>query len=338
MSANNFKVVRLNSNTYPLIADEENELKKVGAYMVCIEGSSSAEIIETAKDCDALLVISAKVRAEVINKLSKCRIIARYGIGVDNIDVDTATIKGIIVTNVPDFCENEMGEHTMALLLGVARKIVVMDKITRNCKWSVRIKEHMRRIYGQSLGLIGFGSAARAVAIRAINFGLKIYSSDPFIDESEMKKYNVEKAALDFIIKNCDFISLHIPLNPNTYHLIGECELKSMKKSAILINTSRGAIVDEDKLVLALKEGWISGAGIDVFEKINAFDESEKKIDNPLFHLENVILSPHSSACSIESLIEVKQKAIKSVVDVLSGKWPKNCVNPTVSPGFLVSK
>jgi len=333
-----FMAVRLNSNTYPVISDEDNELKKIGANMVRIEGSSSEEIIKFAKNCDALLVVSSKIRANVINKLEKCRIISRYGIGTDNIDVDIATKRGIVVTNVPDYCFNEMAEHTMALILGVARKIVKMNENTKNCKWSSRVKGHLKRISGRKLGLIGFGKAARNVAIRAISFGLKIYAYDPYVDEQIMRKHQVEPVSFEFIIKNCDLISLHIPLNSKTQHLIGESELRSMKKSASLINTSRGAVVDEDMLVKALKEGWIEAAGIDVFEKINVFDENEEKVDRDLFHLDNVILSPHCAACSDESLIEVKQKAIKGVVDVLAGRWSKNCVNPDVNTRYPLVK
>ncbi|MHB8279344.1 MAG: Rossmann-fold NAD(P)-binding domain-containing protein, partial [Candidatus Humimicrobiaceae bacterium] len=131
----NFIIVRLNSDTYPVLPIETEEFNKIGAKMICIEGSSSEEIIKVAGDCDALSVVSSKIKGDIINQLNKCRIIARSGIGVDNIDIDVATEKGIVVTNVPDFCNNEMAEHTMALILGVARKIVKMDKNTRNCKW-----------------------------------------------------------------------------------------------------------------------------------------------------------------------------------------------------------
>ena len=203
MAGNNFIAVRLNSNTYPVIPDEEKKLKKIGAKIICIEGSSPDKIIKTAKNCDTLLVVSSKIRAEVINQLNKCRIIARYGTGIDNIDVNAATERGIIVTNVPDFSNNEMAEHTMALILGVARKIVVMDKNTKNCKWSSRVKEHLRRMNGKSLGLIGFGSVARGVALRAMPFGLRIYAYDPYVDASEIKKYKVEPASFDCIIKSC---------------------------------------------------------------------------------------------------------------------------------------
>lgn len=338
MNKDSLIVVRLNAYTYPTIPYEENNLKKIGAEMICIEGSNMEEIINTAKYCDAIIVVSAKIRSEIINQLKKCRIIARQGTGVDNIDINAATKKGIVVTNVPDFSSNEMAEHTMALILGVARKIVIMDRNTRNCKWTSRVSAHLQRINGQSLGLVGFGSSARSVALRAIPFGLKVYAYDPHIDEEVIKEYKVKPATFEFILKECDFISLHLPLNSKTFHLIGEHELRLMKKSAILINTSRGAIIDEDKLVKALEEGWIKGAGIDVFEKINAFDATEKQIESPLFNLENIILSPHCAACSDESLVEVKQKAVKEVVNVLTGKWPENCVNSNVVPIYPLIK
>lgn len=337
MLNNKFVVVRLNSRTYPPIPEEGEELEKIGAKVVYIEGSSPEEILSVARTCDALAVVSSKVRKEVIEKLEKCRVIARYGIGVDNIDVDVATEKGIIVTNVPDYCFNEMAEHTMALILGVTRKVVEMDRNTRNCKWSSRVSGHLKRLSGQKLGLIGFGSSARGVAVRSIPFGLKIYAYDPYVNEEVIKEYKVKPATFEFIIKNCDIISLHVPLSPETHHLIGENELRSMKKNAVLINTSRGAVVDEDVLVRALEEGWIRYAGLDVFEKINVFDESEEKVDHPLFHLDNVILSPHCAACSDESLVEQKQKAVREIVAVLTGKWPKNCVNPSVIPRFPLS-
>jgi D-3-phosphoglycerate dehydrogenase len=334
LAKSTFKVVRLNAHSYPVFQFEKDELAKIGAELICIEGSTPNEIIEVARDADALFVVAAKVRKEVIEQLYKCRVIARVGTGVDNIDVDVATEKGILVTNVPDFCLSEMADHTMALLLGVARKIVIMDRRTRNCEWSSRINEHLKRVDGKSLGLVGFGRIARAVALRAKPFGLKIFAFDPYVKKADFDEYSVEPVTLQFIVANCDFISLHVPLNRETYHMIGEKELRTMKPSTILINSSRGAIVDEQVLIKALSEGWIAGAGIDVFEKINVFDESEKKVYSPLFSLENVILSPHAGGCSDESLVEVKQKALREVISVLSRKWPQNCVNPTVVPRY----
>jgi len=332
LKSNKFKAVRLNVNSYPVLPFEKDELAKVGAELVCIEGSSSNEIVTVAYDADALFVVSAKVRKEVIDKLQKCRIIARMGTGIDNIDVDSATSMGIIVTNVPDFCISEMADHAMALLLSVARKIVILDKRTRNCEWEARVREHLKRINGKSLGLIGFGHIAREVALRAKPFGLSVFAYDPYVVKKVFNEYGVKEESLTYIIENCDFISLHIPLTKETHHLIGEKEFRSMKRSAVLINTARGAVVDEDALIRALSEGWVAGAGIDVYEKINVFDESEKKVDSPLFVLENVVLTPHAGGCSDEALEEVKKKAVNEVIRVLSGKWPKNCVNPTVIP------
>jgi D-3-phosphoglycerate dehydrogenase len=190
----------------------------------------------------------------------------------------------------------------------------------------------LKRINGKSLGLIGFGHIAREVALRAKPFGLSVFAYDPYVVKKVFNEYGVKEESLTYIIENCDFISLHIPLTKETHHLIGEKEFRSMKRSAVLINTARGAVVDEDALIRALSEGWVAGAGIDVYEKINVFDESEKKVDSPLFVLENVVLTPHAGGCSDEALEEVKKKAVNEVIRVLSGKWPKNCVNPTVIP------
>jgi D-3-phosphoglycerate dehydrogenase len=245
---------------------------------------------------------------------------------------------GIIVTNVPDFCISEMADHTMALILSIARKIVILDKRTRNCEWGARVRENLKRINGKSLGLIGFGHIAREVALRAKPFGLTVFAYDPYISREIFKECGVKKESLNYIIENCDFISLHIPLSKETYHIIGEKELRSMKRSAVLINTARGAVVDEDALMQALSEGWIAAAGIDVYEKIYVFDESEKKVDSLLFELENVVLTPHAGGCSDEALEEVKEKAVNEVIRVLTGKWPKNCVNPTVIPRFPLTK
>jgi len=330
-----YKVLRLNSRLFPLISQEIKELDKIGIDLIKIDGD---EILPEFVDADALMVVSAKVKGNTIKKLSKCRLIARIGIGTDKIDVDAATANGIIVTNVPDFCRSELADHTMALLLAVARKLIQLDKATRLSDWSIRDKASVKRIAGKKLGLIGFGRLARAFAHRAKAFELKIYAYDPYVEAKEMQKFGVIKVnSLEDIIKDCEFISLHLPLNSETFHIIGEKQLRMMKSSAILINTARGAVVDEDALIKALSEGWISGAGIDVFEKLNPFEEVPTKQYSPLFSLENVVLTPHVAALSDEALVEVKIKAAQEVVRVLSGKWPKNCVNPDVIPRFSLS-
>jgi len=331
-----YKVVRLNCKIFPVIPEEIDILKKIGANLIQIQGD---EIPHEFIDTDALMVVSAKVKGEIIKQLSKCRLIARIGIGTDKIDVAEATTNGILVTNVPGFCESELADHTIALLLSAARKIIQLDKHTRASNFNIRNEVTMRRIAGKKLGLVGFGVLAKAVAHRAKAFDLEIFAYDPYVEAHEMKKFGVIKiGSLEDILKDCDFISLHLPLTDKTFHLIGENQLRMMKPTAILINTARGAIIDEDALVKALSEHWIEAAGIDVFEKLDPFEEVPMKQFSPLFLLENVILTPHAAANSEEALIEVKVRAAQEVVRVLSGKWPENCVNPNVIPRYPLSR
>ena len=331
-----YKVVRLNCKIFPVIPEEIDILQKVGADLIQIQGD---EIPPEFMDTDVLMVVSAKVKGEVIKQLSKCRLIARIGIGTDKIDVAEATANGILVTNVPGFCESELADHTMALLLSAARKIIQLDKHIRASNFNIRNEVTIRRIAGKKLGLVGFGVLAKAVAHRAKAFDLEIFAYDPYVEAHEMEKFGVIKMnSLENILKDCDFISLHLPLTDKTFHLIGEEQLKMMKPTAILINTARGAIIDEDALIKALSEHWIEAAGIDVFEKLDPFEEAPTKQFSPLFLLENVILTPHAAANSEEALIEVKVRAAQEVVRVLSGKWPENCVNPSVIPRYPLSR
>jgi len=333
---NKYKVVRLNCRLFPVISEEIDTLSKVNANLIRIQGD---EIPPEFMDADVLMVVSAKVKGEVIKQLSRCGLIARIGIGTDKIDVDEATANGILVTNVPGFCKSELADHTILLLLSTARKIVQLDKNTRASNLNIRNEVVMRRIAGKKLGLVGFGELARSVAHRAKAFDLEIFAYDPYIEANEMEKFNVVKVnSLENILKECDFVSLHLPLTDKTFHLIGEEQLKMMKPTAILINTARGAIVDEDALVKALSEHWIEAAGIDVFEKLNPFEEVPTKQFSPLFLLDNVVLTPHVAATSVESLIEVQTRAAQEVARVISGKWPENCINPEVIPRYPLSK
>jgi len=325
-----YKVVRLNCKLLPMSPEEIETLAKVEADVIQVTGD---EIRPEDFDIDALMVIAAKVPGDVINKLSKCRVIARLGIGTDKIDIDTATKNGIIVTNVPDFCDSELADHTMALMLGVARRLLELDKGFRETDSSIRGRVNIQRLAGKKLGLIGFGRLAREVAKRSVAFGLEILFYDPFVSGEDIKSLGAKKIdSLEEIMRECDIISLHLPLNPDTKHLINENLLSKMKPSAILINTARGAVVDEDALEKALKEGWLSGAGIDVFEHLNLFEEVPTKQPCPFFLMDNVIVTPHAASQSKEAFDEVRLRAAEEVARVLSGQTPKNIVNPKVRP------
>ncbi|MEI7615101.1 MAG: C-terminal binding protein [Actinomycetota bacterium] len=331
-----YKVVRLNCKLFPVISDEIQILQSAGADFIQVQGD---DIPEHLLDADVVMVVSAKIKGEVIKKLTKCGLIARIGTGTDKIDVAEATANGILVTNVPDFCTSELADHTIALLLSAARKIVQLDKNTRISNLNIRNEVSMRRIAGKKLGLIGFGTLARSVSNRAKAFALDVFAYDPYVEAYDMEKFGVTKLnSIEDVLKECDFVSLHLPLNDKTFHLIGEEQLRMMKPTAILINTARGAVIDEAALAKALSEHWIEAAAVDVFENINPFEEVPTKQLSPLFLLENTVLTPHVAATSVESLIEVQTKAATEVARVLSGRWPENCINQEVKARYNLSK
>jgi D-3-phosphoglycerate dehydrogenase len=227
-----------------------------------------------------------------------------------------------------------MADHVMALLLAMARKLLTMDRATRAGRWQARVEEKTRRISGLRLGLVGFGRIAEAVAERARAFELDVVTYDPLLRLEAAKRLNVRPLRFDELLQTSDFISLHVPLSAATRHLISEPELRRMKRNAILINTARGAVVNEATLVRALQETWIAGAALDLYENLAMFDQSPNVSDHPLFHLQNVLLTPHAGACSEESLDYLMSHGALQAVSVLEGEWPSNPVNPEVTPRF----
>jgi D-3-phosphoglycerate dehydrogenase / 2-oxoglutarate reductase len=326
--------LRLNSETFPITNAEIEEFSANGVHLSAAESIDEPLSRSLLPSIDALLVVSAKVKADLIDQLERCRVIVRYGSGTDNVDVQRATERGIVVANVPDFCLSEVADHTMALLLGTARKLILMDRYTRNGHWQARGEGKVRRIAGKTLGLVGFGAIAQAVARRATAFDLKVVAYDPHLDRGRARTMGVVEASLDQLLREADFVSLHVPLSDQTLHMIAEKELRKMKPESILINTARGGLVDEAALVRALAEGWIAGAGIDVYEKLPMFDQHPVFIHHPLFDLDNVVLTPHSAGSSVEGLEQLKLDGARAAVTVLSGRPPQNWVNPSVISRF----
>src|SRR5262245_14519841 len=331
-----FKAVRLNATTYPVEPAERAELARVGCQFIAIEGQRPDEIVDAAADCDALLVVSAYVPASVIERLSKCRVISRLGAGTDRIDIDAATRCGIVVANVPDFCINEQAEHTMALLLAVARRLPWMTAAMRRFEWSARHDPGVHRVAGGTLGLVGFGTGAKAVAERACGFGLRLlaWARTPDRHRADADRLGVELVELARLLDESDFVSIHLPLTPDTRHLIDAGRLARMKPTAVLINTARGAIFDEDALVKTLREKRIAGAALDVFEGIDVFALPGTPAKHPLLELDNVILTPHCAGSSVESTLDSKVRGARSAAAVLGGKWPAAVVNQGVRPRF----
>ncbi len=331
-----FKVVRLNAVTYPVDDAERAELTPAGAEFVEIEGQESHEILAAAEDCDALLVVSSRVPGSVIERLSRCRVISRLGAGTDKIDVAEATRQGIVVTNVPDFCLNEQAEHTLALLLAFARRLPFMMEAMRTHNWSARNHSGVHRVAGQTLGLIGFGASAQAVAQRAAAFGLRLLAwvRDSAKYQAIANQHGAELVSLERLLSESDFVSIHLPLCDETKHLLSAERLARLKPTAVLINTSRGAIIAEAALVQLLQQQKIAGAALDVFEEIDVFALPGTPARHPLLELENVLLTPHCAGSSVESSSESKVRGARSAADVLLGIRPRHVVNADVRPRF----
>ena len=291
----------------------------------CRDGHGLAEI---AADADGLLSQYCPLGAEALAALARCRVIARYGVGYDSVDVPAATGRGICVCNVPDYCVNEVSDHALALLLAWARHVAALDRAVRGGAWDYRAVGPVVRLRGRTLGLVGFGRIARALASKAAALGLRILAHDPLVSAEAIRGGGAEPAdTLDDLLSAADFVSLHVPLGEGTRGLIGEAALRRMRAGAVLINTARGALVDEPALARALGEGWIAGAALDVLT-------AEPPLPgHPLVGLPNVILTPHVAWYSEESEAELRWKAAQNVADVLTGRRPTYLVNPEAWPG-----
>jgi len=320
MSGKKLKVVITDSN-HPSVEIERKILSEIGAEVILLDSNKKEDIIKIAKDADGIINQRVSITREIIKSLNKCKVIARYGVGVDNIDIKAATEYRIIVANVPDYCVDEVSTHAIALILDCARGIVLFNSKVKEKRWGFSLAKPLFRTQGKILGIYGLGRIGSAVAKKAIGFGLKIITCDPYVS-----KINTKIKMVDFpqLLSESDFISINASLTDETWHAFGEDELRVMKKSAYLINTARGSIVDEKALYKVLREGWIAGAGLDVLEK------EPPDWDNPLLKLDNVISTPHSAFYSEESYIELKTKVAEAVISVLSGRLPKSIVNPEV--------
>lgn len=300
---------------------ERKVLNEINPEFVVAHCTTEEEVIETARDADGIINQYAPMTRRVIESLKRCKVIARYGIGVDNIDVEAATEHGIIVANLPDYCVDEVSTHAVALILSCLRKITLLDNLVKQEIWNLTLARPLLRTQGRILGLFGLGKIGRAVAEKTSRFGFKIIACDPYVAKVDRE---IELAEFPQLLSDSDFISIHTPLTKETRHIFGENELRAMKKSAYLINTARGSIINEKALYKALKDKWIAGAALDVMEK----EPPDWK--NPLLKLNNLIITPHVSFYSEESYVDLKTKTAEAVLFVLKGRLPRAMVNPQV--------
>ncbi|WP_068675484.1 C-terminal binding protein [Oceanobacillus sp. Castelsardo] len=247
---------------------------------------------------------------KVIDVLDNCRVIAISGVGFNHVDIEAAADKGIYVSNVPDYCMDEVSDHTVALLLHWMRRLTPFHKDVReNRKWDPLNITNIRRTRNVTVGLLGFGRIARKVAEKLQAFGCRIIAHDKYVDVETFRKLNVECVSFDTLLEESEFLSLHVPLTPETKHIINEESFKKLPKGAYIVNTCRGGIINENDLVQAIRLGYISGAGLDVLE------QEPPNFDNPLIHMDEVLITPHSSYNSVESILELRNRTCDLIIE-----------------------
>ncbi len=326
---NKLKVYRVDRNVDRSPGVEETEeINRVGAELISVDSDSEDETIAKAKEADAIITTGVRMSRLVLENLPRLQVVVRYGIGYDTIDVEAATDNHVLVVNIPDYCFDEVSNHAIALFLCCARRLPVLSSMTRQGNWAYTGAHiaPMGPIVGQTFGVVGCGNIGRMVARKARCFGVEIIGYDPYLDPSVGLDAGIDLVPLADLLKKSDYISLHTPLNGETRHMIGENELRMMKPTAYLINTSRGPVVDEEALIRALREKWIAGAGIDVLEK------EPPVATNPLLKMDNVMVTPHAAYYSDASVVRMRRSVGQEAASVLSGKWPKNLVNKGVQP------
>jgi D-3-phosphoglycerate dehydrogenase len=296
---------------------EQEELDGL-AELEIAQCRTEAQVIEAARGADALLVQYAPITRAVIDSLPSCKVIARYGVGIDMIDLEAASHRGIPVCNVPDYCREEVSDHTCALILALVRKLQTLHRAVQNGRWDVRVGKPIHRLAGRVLGLLGYGGIARLVARKMHGFGMVCIAYDPYVPAEVFAWEGTTPVPLTQLLNRSDVLSVHVALTPQTAHLLGPWELGALKNGAILVNTSRGQVIDEAALFEALRDGRLGGAGLDVLE------QEPIGADHPLLSLENVIITPHAAFYSEGSIEELKRQTARAVVRILKGESGSN--------------
>jgi D-3-phosphoglycerate dehydrogenase / 2-oxoglutarate reductase len=315
-------LIAVTDSPFPSLDPARAALARLDPELRMAKSASADDILAVARDADAVLVTYAKLPRELLQGLTRCKAVGRFGLGVDNIDIKAASELGITVTYVPDYCMHEVSDHAMALLLALTRKIALSDKLVQAGRWDMPAIVPIHRLAGRVLGLVGFGNIPRALAPKAQAFGLRVIAHDPFLSQGLFAGVRVDPVSFDDLLATSDFVSIHAPLTPATRGLFNADVFRKMKKGAMLINTARGPLVDETALSDALDAGHIGGAALDVVE-IEPLSEGSR-----LLGRDNVILTPHTAFYSVEALDELQRKCASDVARVLSGEPPIYPVKP----------
>jgi|TARA_R110002012_G_scaffold268810_1_gene452808 D-3-phosphoglycerate dehydrogenase len=314
--------VLMTDTIFPDTSLEQSVFKENGIDFELSPSHDATTLSELGKEADALLVIYAQIGADVIENLNRCKIIVKAGIGYNNIDLEAASRKGIIVANVPDYCQDEVADHTFGIFLALARKICHLNEQVKNGTWNANDGKNVPRLRGKTFGLLGCGAIGQQVAKRAMAFGLNVVGYDPYSSAETLSQQNIRKTDdLNEFLEEVDYLSLHLPLNEKTSHIIDKSALGKMKESALIINTSRGGLIEEDDLHKALIENRIAGAAMDVLEREPPQGTPE------LSKLDNVVITPHTAFLSQDSVSELRRKASLEIARTLKSGTPTHPVN-----------
>ena len=303
---------------------EEEVTSRLGIELTRAQATDEDQVIEAARGADGVLVQYAPLTAAVMDALPGLKAIGRYGVGVDTVDVEAATARGIAVCNVPDYGVQDVSDHAIALTLSVVRGTAQLDRLVRAGEYGLVPDKPLHRVSTLRFGVVGLGRIGAATAVKARALGFTVVGSDPQLEVGTRTADGIEVVDFDTVLATSDVISLHVPLIPSTHHLIGEQTLGRMKPGAVLVNTCRGGVVDTAALARALQDGRLKGAGLDVFE------QEPLPADSPLLDCPSAVLTPHASWYSEESYAELKTRAAEAVAAVIRGERPRDILNPEV--------
>lgn len=309
-------VIAVADSPFPSLDPVRAALAQLDPELRLAACAAPEDILAVARDADALIVCYAQLDGALLRQLTRCKVIGRTGLGVDNIDLPAARERGITVTYVPDYCLHEVSDHAMALLLALARKIAFANQTVQSGRWEMPAVVPIRRLHGQVLGLVGFGHIPRLVAPKAQAFGLTVVAYDPYVAPDVLTTAGVEGVSFDRLCGMSDLVSVHAPLLPATRGMLDAAAFARMKRGVLIVNTARGPLIDAAALVAALDAGQVGGAALDVLPV------EPPGRDSPLLHRDNVILTPHIGFYSVEALAELQTKAATDVARVLRGEKP----------------
>jgi len=319
-------VAVITDHDFPSLAPEEQVLRPLGIRLEVLPSANRTDVKSILGRADAVINQFAELDAELIGAMSRALVIVRYGVGYDTVDVAAATRAGICVANVPDYGTQEVALHAVSLLLAVHRRLLQYDAAIRQGRWlkGAQVVPPIPRLKGLMLGIVGLGRIGRAVAAYAGPLGLHVLTYDPYISRSAAIDAGAVLVDYQTLLRQADFVTFHVPLTDETRHMLGDGEIELMKPGAVLINTSRGAVVDTGALARALHAGRLAGAGMDVFE------QEPLRANHPLRSAANTILTPHVGWYSEESTLALKRRVAEEVARVAQGEWPRSLVNPEV--------